>query len=214
MENQNKAIYSSTQKTSRTHILTFLLLPSALGISIYVLIFVLTLVISQPSQYKTALSGFNVNDFQGTTVHNLFSDFTKAINSQIVNDIAIYVFWVVIAFGVYVIANRIIKNATELAEDFSLRQYIWPKNENKNSPIREFIEKIVFHTVVLIALILYLFKATPFIFDLWKKFHISSDLKIHNLELILILFVSELIFLHIIVILVRLFLTRDRIIKF
>lgn len=212
MSNQN-AIYSSVQKNSKSQRIIDIFMPSMLGVVTYISIFVITLVVGQPSQIKTALQGFNIREFNDTFAGGFSRMLSKLFNSQIFNEIAIYVFWVIVAFTIYIIASRLIKNVDELADDYSLRHYIWPKNKNKNQPLKEFGEKLLFHFITLIILIFYLFKAIPFLSSLWKRTNFTLTLSFRSVITIICLFIIETLFLHIIVILIRLFLTRRRIVQ-
>jgi len=212
MENQNPAIKSNSQKKNTLLAILRILSPSALGLFFYIIIFIITLAVNQPSELKTAITSFNTNDFQGTFIYRYIVDFSKLINTHLISQLAIYIFWVFVAFIIYLIASRLTKNVDELAKDFSLRQYVWPKDKDRNVPIREFAEKFVFHAVTLIILIFYLFKATPWLASLWKRSDLTLKFSVHNIWALIVLLFFEVLYLHVTIILVRLFLTKHRLI--
>jgi hypothetical protein len=211
MAKKTKSMYSNSQRTAESHLVINLLEPSLFGIVAYVFIFIVTVAISQPSQLKEVIKNLNSHNFDGTSLHRFFSSFNNIINSQITNDISIYIFWIIIAIVIYVIAGRIIKNVNEIADDVSIRKYIWPSKDSKNVPIRQTVEKIAFHIAMFIIIIFYFFKATPALFNLWKFYSMKVGNSSPDLGLIFVIFVFQTLYLHIAVILIRLFLTRTRI---
>ncbi len=210
MAKKNKSIYSNSQRNAQSRVIINLLEPSLLGMAMYVFIFLISLSVSQPSELKDVIRNLNAHNFQGTSFHRFFSSFNSVLNSQITNDITIYIFWVIIAIFIYVIAGRIIVNINELADDVSIRKYIWPTKGSKDVPIRQFGEKIAFHLVMFVIIIFYLFKATPALFNLWKFYDIKVGNGSPNFGLIFVLFVFQVLYLHVTVVLVRLLFTRTR----
>jgi hypothetical protein len=188
--------------------------PSALGLIIYLTIFIITLIFSQPSQYKTDIGSLNGQELNGTSLYKYLNYFNRIIDSQIVSQIAVYIFWVIVGIIVFVIASRLIKGFNELSDDYSLRGYIWPKGQDKNDPIKEFFEKLLFRTVVLILIVFYVFKSTPYLASIWRKTDLTIQFNFHILTLGLTILIVEILYLHILVVLTRLFLLRRRIVNF
>src|SRR5665213_375175 len=162
-------------------------LPSALGLWVYFVIFVLTVIISQPSQYKQALQGFHIDQLQGTFIYSFIHDFVDVIDTQLANEVAIYIFWAVIAAGVYIGASRLTKNVNELEQDLKLRDYIWPQGNDKNRPLKDFLEKLLFRLVMAGLFIFYIFKLLPVLADIWKRSDLKLALSLHTLISLIIL---------------------------
>lgn len=212
MENQNITSSVSKKRSQFSMLLSFFA-PSAIGIWVYLVLFVISVVVSQPSQYKQALEGVNSQSLKGVFFYSIVKDITSAVNSQLASQIAVYVFWVFVAICIYLLASRLTKNVNELADDISLRSYIWPTGNNKNQPVKEFIEKLIFRVFLAVIILIYLFKAFPKLVSLWKFHIVSLSLSGHSIKIYFYLFIVEMLFLHILVILFRLLFLRKRLVN-
>jgi hypothetical protein len=213
MSNKEPVLKNSQQIKNQFSIV-HLFIPSIIGVAIYSLIFIAALIINQTKLYDSAFFSFSLNDFSGSIIYRSLSDISSFLKTSFINNIAVYAFWLIVAFIVYTIAARLTKNVSELASNLSLRQYIWPKGKDKNAPTREFLEKIGFHALMLIVIIFYLFKIAPISLDIWTKNTLKFGLNLHSIEVFVSFLIIDFLILHVLVILVRLFLTRTRIINY
>jgi hypothetical protein len=212
MLNQNRKDQAKHLKMKTLSALDFFA-PSAFNLVLYITIFIITILISQPSQYKNDLQNFHLTEFQGSILYTAIHDSSKFISTGLANSVAIYIFWVVIAIFVYLVANRLTQNVEELAHDVSLKQYIWPQGSDRNGPLKEFFEKLVFRFVMLVALIVYIFKLVPLIDNFWKHKNIGLSFSVHSISAFGLVLLYELLFLHFGVILLRLFFIKRRLIN-
>lgn len=208
-----KTVQNSETKNSRLAVIVNLLMPSSLGVWIYIVIFGLTVVISQPSEYKVALQNFHISDLKGTFVYGLVEKSIHIIDTQLANEITIYVFWAIVASAVYLMAVRLTRNVGELTQDLRLRDYIWPPGSDKNRPVKEFIEKIIIRIIMAIIFLIYIFKILPVLANIWKSTNLTLSFSMHSLVELALLFIIEVAFLHLAVIIIRLFMLRSRIIQ-
>jgi hypothetical protein len=207
----DQTIPKNSHNESKTSQIIGIFTPSAFGITLYLLFFVLSIIINQISTNK--FLGISSGYFEGTFIYKIWHEISKILSSSLINNISIYVFWLIIACFIYLIASRLTKNVDELAQDISIRGYILPKGRDKNQPIRELLEKLLFHFALAIILIFYLYKAGPFLVNLFKSNRLSADISLHNIVTFFILLLVNLIVLHIAVILIRLLLNRRRIVN-
>jgi hypothetical protein len=204
----NKAApYDIAQRRRRLALsIVDLLVPSALGLAAYLAIFVATLIISQPFPYKDSIE----HSFVYSWGHTL----SGIVKTQAADTITLYAFWIVVALLVYLLGKRMSANLSDLAEDISLRSYIWPQGADRNSPIKEFIERAVYRLAVAAALLFYLAKTLPALSMLWRRSDLVLTLGLHCFEAYLLLLVLEVLFLHGIIIFIRLFALRRRLVDY
>lgn len=190
------------------------LMPSAFGTVMYVAIFALTVLVNQPSQYKATWQTVIMNGLHSSFIYSYSRDFANIIKTQAANTITLYAFWIIIGVGIYLLGARLTTNINELAEDISLRQYIWPQGADRNSPLKQFLEKAIYHLAVAIIFLVYLSAALPLVAARWRQADLAVTLNLASLKLYLPLFALELLFLHLAVVLVRLLLIKRRIISY
>lgn len=210
VQDKNKTNLTKTLKS-----LIYLILPSFFGLSCYLIFFIIFIAVSIPSSYKDTLKTINLNLFKGTVIESIFNGLLKIINTHTFNLIIDYIFWIFIAFIVVSVAYRISKNVGELGDDISIRNYIWPKNKDVdvNKPLRDLIEKIAFHFVLICLLIFFIVKFTPKLIHYSSNFDAHFTLSSHFLMLFLKAFIYIFLYFHVLVILTRMLLARKRIYK-
>lgn len=212
MTNQNP-IHIIGQNEYRLMSFLDILIPSLPGFCIYFFIFIITVAFSQPSQFKVALQSFHVSELQGTFMYRFINEFNNIINTQLANEVAVYIFWSAVATGVYIVASRLTKNVNEFAEDLKLRDYMWPKGDDKNEPLKASIERLVMRIAMVALFVVYIFKIVPLLANIWKGSDLTLKLNSHSIKELILLFVIEILFLHLAVVIIRLFLLKRRIIN-
>jgi hypothetical protein len=185
--------------------------PTALGMACYIAIFAVTVLVNQPSQYKDTWHTVIVSDLQGTASAIHIDTIGHLIKTQAANTVTLYAFWLVVAMAIFALGTKLTKNVNELAEDVGLRYYIWPKGADRNAPLKEFFEKLVYRLVVAIILVVYLARALPWLSLQWKGADLAISFGLHSLTVYLPLFIAEVVFLHLTVVILRLFLIKKRI---
>ncbi len=189
-----------------------LLSPSSFGLIIYGTFYILIILIAQNSGAKKLISGINLEQIRSTFLGQYINDLTKLLKLPFANTIAIYIFWAIIASFIYFLGNKMYKNAHELSTDMKLRNYLRPAGTNKNKPVMEFLEKLVFRLLAFILLMIYIYRLAPGGINYLKSTNLNFTMSFNYLEIILKVLVVEVLFLHFGVILIRLFLLRRRII--
>ncbi|HUD10370.1 MAG TPA: hypothetical protein VMR28_01715, partial [Candidatus Saccharimonadales bacterium] len=91
-------------------------------------------------------------------MYRFINEFNNIINTQLANEVAVYIFWSAVATGVYIVASRLTKNVNEFAEDLKLRDYMWPKGDDKNEPLKASIERLVMRIAMVALFVVYIFK--------------------------------------------------------
>ena len=211
MPPENK-VASENKIKNYARLVVDLLSPSAFGLIIYGVTFILTILLSQNSGAKKFISDINIGQLKSTFLGQYINDVTKILNLPFANTITIYIFWTVIATFIYFVGYRMYKNAHELTTDVKVRGYLRPAGTNKNKPVIEFIEKTSFRLFALIFLLIYVYRLIPFGINYIKNTDLNFTLSISYLELVIKFLIIEFLLLHFGVILVRLLLLRRRII--
>lgn len=161
------------------------------------------------STYRSEFLYVNKADFQGTFFYGIVRWFSNLSVDPTFSYISVYVFWVSLAIVTYFVIERVIHCEKEFVRDISIRNYVWPEGSNKNKPLEEFFEQAVFRFTILLLILIYLIKVTPSLGQWWKIHHSGANLIVYG-ELLLL----EFLFAQFFVILLRLFLLKDRIIAF
>jgi hypothetical protein len=202
----------SNNSSKALSILLSFISPSAIGMTIYIIIFLSTFLAEQNSQINLAIRNFNKNNLEGTIFYGLINQIERIINNQTVNTIAVYIFWIIVASFVYFIGLFFYKSFHELSSDFIIKKYLWPAESDKNSKIRDFLEKFGLRFVIFIMIIIYIFKFLPVLTLFLKKNNLKYDQTFHYLGIIVMVAIVEFIFLQFAIILLRLLFLRKRVI--
>lgn len=164
--------------------------------------------------YSANLISIDAATFKGTFLSGFTHWLSSLYSSREFSTVAVYVFWLLIAALVYLMAFRLTKNANEITEDFKIRHYVWPIGTDRNNPIKKYLEQFGIKFVTLITVFLYLIKLSPPLVNWWNHHYISTGYSIHALLVDLILLVFLMLYVHGLVILIRIFLLRLRIVNF
>lgn len=191
-----------------------LITPSLLeSLSVLVLFIVFFITDEIHQLYSKDLTSLSVATFKGTFLSGLAHWFSSLYYSKEFSTVAIYIFWFLIAFLVYVMASRFSGSAEEIVEDIHIRHYLWPRDTNRNNPIKEYIEKFGMRFIVLVTLCLYLLKLTPALVNWWRLHYIVASISLHSLGIYLALLILMTLYVHGLVILIRALLLRLRIVS-
>lgn len=184
--------------------------PSAVGVAVYVMVFIAVAVDNQIAPYKNAILDLKVSDFQGTFLYGSVVDLSRFTRLQIASDITLYIFWIIVGIIIFLIASRVASDNREVAKDISMRHYIWPPGSDVNQPLKKFAERLAFHTALAMVIIIYIFKGLPLLHGWWQ--HEQTDLMftIESLRTNALLLIYETLFLHGLVVLLRMFFVRRR----
>src|SRR5665213_3232836 len=118
--------------------------------------------------YSADFTSIDAATFNGTFLGGFTHWLSSLYNSKEFSITAVYVFWLLIASLVYVMAFRLTKNANEIAEDIKIRHYIWPIGADRNNPIKKYFEKFGMKFIILVTLFLYVIKLSPPLVNWWK----------------------------------------------
>ncbi len=188
--------------------------PSALGVAIYIVVYAVTVLVTQPSQYKDTWHTVYLNYFHHSFVYHYAGDVNRIIQTQAANSVALYLFWGIIGLSIFALGVRLTNNFNELAEDFTLRNYIWPKGADHNSPLKEFIERLIYRIFMAVIFLIYLSRSLPWLSAQWQGYPTGINLSTGSLKHYAVLFVYEFIVLHLAVVILRFLFLRRRLIEY
>lgn len=190
-----------------------LISPSLLELISILTVFIILLIANQiHQQYSADLTNLSAATFKGTFLNGFAHWFSTLYTSKGFSVVAIYIFWLFIALLVYVLAFRLNKNAEEIVDDISIRHYMWPRGANRNKPIEEYIEKFSMKLITLIVLCLYVIKLSPLLVNWWKLHYIFVSISLHTLTIYAILLLFLTLYIHGLIILIRILILRQRIV--
>jgi hypothetical protein len=191
-----------------------LIAPSLLELLSVFFIFVIFFIADQIHQlYSKNLTTLGVSTFKGTFLSGLAHWLSSLYNSKGFSTIGVYIFWLLIALIVYVMAISFTNNAEEMVEDVKIRHYLWPRGTSRNSPIKEYFEKFGMKLIILVALCLYLIRLSPPLFNWWKVHYAPATVSLHSLKVYVILLIFVTLYIHGLVVLIRALILRLRIIN-
>lgn len=188
--------------------------PSALGVAIYIVVYAITVLANQPSQYKNTWRTVYLNYLHHSFIYHFVGAVNRVIQTQAASTVALYLFWGIIGLAIFALGVRLTNNFNELAEDISLRNYIWPKGADHNSPLKEFIERLVYRIFISIVFFIYLSRALPWLSAQWKGGLAGINLTTISLKHYAVLFIYEFIVLHVAVVILRFLFLRRRLIEY
>lgn len=200
--------------TKRFKLLLFWLLPSGIEIAFYIFITAITFLVSSMDIVKEVLyvgGDFNPIRSAIASIDALLQHF---VGEKIAGSLSLAIFWGIIGLIVNLIWWVGSNFSTELSNDLVFSKYVHPKNIDPRSQLREFIQRTIVRTTVAIIAIVYtnyfLSQGLPKISSNFSKIITDWDVS-KNFYLLAITVISEIIMLHIFVILMRLLLLRKQI---
>jgi hypothetical protein len=191
--------------------------PSVAGIFVYLAVFLLTVIDEKLEPYKRIIPVLKFSYFKGDFFYQPLIDIGHGIRDftslPAVGTITVYIFWAVIGVIVYLLANRVVSDEQEMAGAYSLKNYIWPSTADASQPFKDLVEKLIIRFAVAIFIIVYIIKLIPIIDGWWQREHQDLVLTSRSLEINLLLLLFEALFMHGLVVLLRLFFGRKRLLK-
>ncbi|HUD07415.1 MAG TPA: hypothetical protein VMR34_06040 [Candidatus Saccharimonadales bacterium] len=186
--------------------------PSAEGMVFYVLICILVVIghnVKSIQSYLNLNSNFSLG---GHIIHYLDVALTKVLGVSRTNDVGPILFWIIIGLLVYSFAQSTIQLIIELTQDVEERKFVLPPGTNPNFALKDFLRKTVFRLATAVILVFYIFYVVKYFFrtSLYGSWSVISRINhIPSLKWT-ILILGEIVTLHGVVILMRLFLIRER----
>jgi len=202
-------------KNKRLKTFTKFIEPSLLELLSVAAVFAVLIISNQVHRFYSAdLTTIDAATFKGTFLGGFSHLLSSLYNSKDLSIMAVYIFWLSIASVVYVIAFRLTKDANEIAEDFKMRHYVWPVGADRNTPAKEYFEKFGMKAIILVTLFIYLIKLSPALINWWKFHYIFTNGSLHTVSVDFTLLLFMTLYIHGLVILIRLFTLRLRIFSF
>lgn len=118
------------------------------------------------------------------------------------------IFWAFVGLGVYILLHGIARFISELGEGIDERRYYWPKGTNRNQPLLEATERMLFRVIALVALVTVVVGPLARVLSgpIWKDFIGPSEI-----WQLVVWFVAIWLMLHASVVLTRLVVLKARI---
>ena len=190
-----------------------IVLPTASGVVIYSVAFILFALIHGVTHLQQTLqipSSWHASTFFLTNINSVLVHF---LGSGRVDVIVLSLFWAVVGLIVYLFLKALISFAGELGRDLSeSKQYIHPHAHAEQSEIRVLLGRTAFRLVVAVILFFYTIWLIGFLLN-WSIAGGTAQgqwLASHAVFQYAVLYVVDCIALHVLTILLRLFLLRDR----
>ena len=190
------------------------LLPNGIEVLFYVFITGITMILSGVNRLKDLL--FVSGDFNPIriAVAAIDSVLTKIVGERVAASLSLAIFWAMIGVIVNILWWLGSNVTTEISNDLAFSKYVHPKGVDPQSQLREFLKKAALRTTVAIVGLLYFnyFISTGLphinqnfsnVFSNWSN---NKDFKTLALTIL-----TELLLLHIFVVLSRIVLLRKRI---
>lgn len=137
-----------------------------------------------------------------------------AVGERAAGSLSLAIFWALVGMFVYALIWLISNFSTELSNDLAITKYIHPRGVDPSSPLRDFISRTIFRTIVFIVLLFYLNAAARVFLPLFAtKFRlVMDDWPQHkHITTALIALAGETLVLHGVTILFRLELLKKRV---
>ena len=180
----------------------YLFSPTISGTLVYILIAAITFSASYFSNIHSFFNSFRNSIQDTTTRHSISHTCSIIVGSTFANTAALWLFWLIVGIVTYSIGSYLAKNLTQLEQALRDRNYVWPKSANSNRPLIDFIFQSFISLFMLMALIVYC---------KWMiKFILTANGNAKTMIAHAILFVEQIVLLHVIIILIRLFFWRSR----
>ena len=189
--------------------------PSAVGMTLYCIVAVLGIIFHNILAYGSYNSLVEAVKSWSSAFQTLNDNLIKIINSSRTDFLVIYLFWGFIGLIVYVFLKIFISNFSELVEDLSIRNYVWPTGTDKNKPLLIFLEKFVYRIVLISLVLVYVIHIGGYFLS--TKFSISivyrSGESYHDFIRPVALFALEILALHVLVIALRFLFLKKRLLS-
>ncbi len=192
----------------------FWLMPNGIEILIYIFITGATLILSGVDRLKDLL--FVSGDFNPIRLGISGIDLllTKLVGEKLAGTLSLAIFWALVGVVVNLIWWAGSNVTTEINEDLEFSKYVHPSGVDPQSQIQDFSKKIALRTAVAVIGLLYFnfFISTglPHVNQSYSKV-INSWSTNKDFKTLLIAIATEILLLHVFVVLTRVMLLRKRV---
>ncbi len=202
------------QQNSKFYTLISWLQPSAIELVVISTLSVLTLALSNVVFFQDLV--FLPKDFslKAATLDSLNNFIVKLVGDSIARSVVVAVFWASIGLLVYIMIWLLLNFSNELGNDLAVTRYMHPRNVDTNSPWRSYLSRVSFQITALVVFIFYLnvsFGALiPYCGGLFKSALMQWP-SLVALKYAVIGLASELVVLHVMILLIRTLMLRKRV---
>lgn len=190
------------------------LLPTPVETILYVLVAGITVAFGN---IETLRAFFYISDqigFRTAILGSLDNLLAQVLGEQAAFTLVTAAFWGVIGMSVYVLIWLLGNFSTELSNDLIIRKFMHPRGADTYEPLKWLILKLVFHIFVILLMVFYLHLFVTVLLPGWMnqyaelvRYWPSSE----HIYGFLKTFLSQMLGLHVIVVLCRLLLLRKRV---
>ncbi len=190
------------------------LLPSAIEISVYVLMALALLAISNfnfISDFLLIPADFSFKEALLGSLENLLAEL---VGTQMAATLITGIFWGIVGMLVYVFIWLFGNFSTELSNDLAITKYVHPRGSDTYSPLKGLVFRLLFHIFTIVILLVYINVLITVFLPLWTtRYSGLIDLWPQQEAIIRasLAILSQVLALHILTIFVRLLLFRKRV---
>lgn len=136
----------------------------------------------------------------------------RTINSMIGESrtevVVVGAFWAIVGLVVYALLHGLARYIAELDDDFAVRRFVWPKGADRSRPLKLLVERTAIRIVALVGLGVVVFGPLAAVV---KGPVFAGQLGDYTILLYPVWFIASMLMWHAVVVLVRLFVLRVRI---
>lgn len=206
-------ITTSSQSNSVVQALIWLL-PTPVEALIYILLALATLGVSNIEAINQFFFLSSDVGFKEAILGSLETLLKTILGEETAATLVTGLFWGVVGMAVYVFIWLFGNFSTELSNDLAITRFMHPRGADTYEPLKALLLRLVFHVFVAILLVIYGNLLITVLLPIWTNeyanlydFWPQTD----YIQAALKAFVTQLLGLHIVVILVRLLLLRKRV---
>lgn len=194
--------------------LGYWLLPSATETVSCVFICILTFVLSNMAFFREFIgtpSNFSLKD---TLLGSVSSILDRYAGQGITRTGVVILFWALVGLLVYAVIWVLMNFSDELGNDLAMTKYVHPRNVDTSSPLRDFIARTLFRVTILVLFALYIsYFVTQLLPIVVNRFihAVKTWPSAEALQFAIVGLLIELLMLHVLVVLLRFLLLKERI---
>ena len=189
-------------------------MPSGSQLLITIIFGILTMLFSNVDFFKNFIYVPDNFNLLTAMLDSLDSLIEALVGDQIARSGVVAIFWALTGLLVYILIWLTLNFSNELGNDLATTKYVHPKNVDTRSPLRDLVSKISFQAMSLALLVFYInFLLTvllPYVGDMFRN-TIDQWPSLESFKYLCLGMITELITLHVFVILVRALTLRKRI---
>lgn len=189
-----------------------LLAPSSTGLVLYSVFASLLLVVNNLFTFQKLLYGSEALNTQDDV-------FWQSLNERVTNflgfsgsdDVAVYVFWIIIGLVIYLIIHYFSLRFDELVDDIKIRHYIVPNERLRNQPLRQYFLLFLVRIAVFIFTLFYVKRMFEFMFQPLENYWANIGWLSSTVIRYTAVFLCYVLLLHGLVVLIRILVAKQRI---